>query len=76
MVMPCVVYSTLSDTDTLTLNASTTMITVESSVAGTIDFEATDGTAPTGALMPVRLVENIARDFDVRAGTVIRFDAA
>lgn len=55
-------------------NKSTQMVTIVSSLAGTVDFTATDGTAPTGSLAPFPINANQEYDFDVRPGTQVRFD--
>lgn len=74
MVMPPLVYSTLSSGGTVTLGKSTMLVAIESSIAGTVDFEATDGTDPTGALSPVPIQANTREYFDVKPGSKIRFD--
>lgn len=55
-------------------NKSTTMITIVSSIAGTVDFTSTAGVAPTGSLAPFPINANQEYDFDVRGGTQVRFD--
>lgn len=55
-------------------NKSTRMITVVSSLAGTVDFTSAAGVAPTGSLAPFPIAADTAYDFDVRGGTQVRFD--
>lgn len=54
-------------------NRSTRMITVVSTLAGTLDFTSADGTAPTGSLAPFPIAADTLYDFDVRAGTKVMF---
>ena len=55
-------------------NKSTKMVTIVSSIAGTVDFTFTAGVAPTGSLAPFPINANQEYDFDVRGGTQVRFD--
>ena len=72
--VPFLARQQLSSGGTATLNKSTTLITVVSSLAGTVDFEATDGTDPTGSLAPFPIAADMPYDFDVRPGSKVRFD--
>lgn len=54
-------------------NRSTTMITVVSSLAGTLDFTTTAGVDPTGSAMPFPINANQEYDFSVRPGTKVKF---
>jgi hypothetical protein len=72
--MPPIAYGTLSSGGSRTLNKSTNIIRVVSSLAGTIDFEATDGTDPTGSLSPHPIAADTPYDFGVKPGMIIRFD--
>ena len=72
--VPFLARTTLSSGGTCTFNKSTTVVTIVSSLAGTLDFEATDGTDPTGSLAPFPINANEYYDFDVRPGTKVRFD--
>lgn len=73
-VVPFLAYSQLSTTGSATLTKSTVAITVYSTLAGSITFEATDGTNPDGTVAPFPIAANTYYDFDVRPGTVVRFD--
>lgn len=73
-VVPFLAKQQLSTTETATLNKSTTRVTIISTLAGNVDFEATDGTDPTGSLAPFPIAANVLYDFVVRPGTKIRFD--
>ena len=73
-VVPWKDYDTLSDNDVITLGLGTTMITVISSVAGTLDFEPVAGTTPDGTLNPFSIAASTLYDFDVKPGMKMRFD--
>lgn len=73
--VPFLAYTALSDNGTVTFNKSTTMITVVSSLAGTLTFEATDGTDPDGTVAPFPIVADREYDFDVRGGSIMRYDS-
>lgn len=72
--VPFLAYNTLSDNGTVTFGRSTTMISVISSLAGTLTFEATNGTDPDGSVAPFPIAADTYFDFDVRPGTIMRFD--
>ena len=72
--VPFLAYGTLSDNGTVTFNKSTQMISVRTSLAGNLTFEATDGTDPDGTVAPFPIDANIYYDFDVRPGSIMRFD--
>lgn len=72
--MPPLAYGTLSSGGSRTLNKSTQMITVVSSLAGTIDFTTTAGADPDGTKSPFPIAADTPYDFGVRPGTKIRFD--
>lgn len=71
--MPPLVYGTLSTTETVTLNKSTNMVTIVSSLAGTVDFSTITNVDPDGAKSPFPINANEAYDFGVRPGTKIKF---
>lgn len=73
-VVPFLAYTALSDNGTVTFNKSTQMVTVISSLAGTLTFEATDGTDPDGTVAPFPIIADTPYDFDVRPGTIMRYD--
>lgn len=73
-VVPFLARTVLSDNGTVTLNKSTVMITVKTTLAGSVTFTETDGTAPDGTNKPFLMNINQEYDFDVRGGTVMRFD--
>ena len=73
-VTPWIAYSALSTGGTVTLNKSTTMVTIQSAISGAVDFEAADGTDPDGTLGPFAIAANTPYDFDVKPGSKIRFD--
>lgn len=72
--VPFLARTQASSGGTVTLNKSTQMVTVISTLAGTLDFTAADGTAPTGSLAPFPIAADTLYDFEVRPGTKIRFD--
>ena len=72
--VPFLARTTRSTGETVTLNKSTTMVTIVSTINGTVDFESTAGVAPTGSLAPFPILANQLYDFDVRPGSKIRFD--
>ncbi len=72
--MPPLAYSTLSSGGSLTLNKSTNIVTVVSSIAGAVDFSTTANVDPDGTKSPFPIAANIPYDFSVRPGTKIRFD--
>jgi hypothetical protein len=72
--VPFLAYSTLSDNESVMFNKSTQMITIVSSLAGTLTFEATDGTDPDGTVAPFPIIADTLYDFDVRPGTIMRYD--
>lgn len=72
--VPFLAYSTLSDNGTVTFNKSTMMVTVVSSLSGNLTFEATDGTDPDGTGAPFPIAADTFYDFDVRPGSIMRFD--
>lgn len=72
--VPFLAYSQLSDNGTVTFNKSTTMVSVFSTLAGNLTFEATDGTDPDGTVAPFPIAANTYYDFDVRPGSIMRFD--
>lgn len=72
--VPFLAYAALSDNGTVTFNKSTTMITVVSTLAGYLTFEAADGTDPDGTVAPFPINATEMYDFDVRGGTIMRFD--
>jgi hypothetical protein len=74
-VVPFLDYTALSDNGTVAFDRSTQMITVVSSLAGVLTFASTSGTAPDGTVAPFPILADILYDFDVRPGTVMRFDA-
>jgi hypothetical protein len=72
--VPFLARQTLSTTGlSAAFNKSTQMVTIVSSIAGTVDFTAADGTAPTGSLAPFPINANQEYDFDVRPGTKVLF---
>ena len=73
--VPFLAYNALSDNETVTFNKSTQMITVISSLAGTLTFEATNGTDPDGTVAPFPIVADREYDFDVRPGSIMRYDS-
>lgn len=73
-VMPPLARTQVSTAGTVTLDKSTQMVTVISTLAGTLDFTSTAGVAPTGSLAPFPIAANTLYDFEVRPGTKIRFD--
>lgn len=73
--MPPLAYGTLSTGGSRTLNKSTTVIGIQSTLAGTVDFTTTAGVAPDGTKSPVLIQANAAMvHYGVRGGTAIRFD--
>lgn len=73
-VAPFLAYQQLSSGSTsAAFNKSTVMITVVSSLAGTLDFTTGPGVAPTGSAMPFPINANQEYDFDVRANTQVKF---
>lgn len=75
-VVPFLAFTELSDTESATFGLSTQMVTVVSSLAGTLTFEATDGTDPDGTVAPFPIAADTPYDFDVKPGTKMRFDSA
>lgn len=73
-VVPFLARTQASSGGTVTLTKSTQMVTIVSTLAGTVDFEATDGTDPTGSLAPFPIAADTLYDFEVRPGSKIRFD--
>lgn len=73
--VPFLAYDALSDNGTVTFNKSTVMVTVVSSLAGNLTFEATDGTDPDGTVAPFPIKADEMYDFDVRGGSIMRFDS-
>jgi hypothetical protein len=72
--VPFLAYNELSDNGTVTFNKSTVMVTVYSTLAGNLTFEATDGTDPDGTVAPFPIAASTHYDFDVRGGSIMRFD--
>ena len=72
--VPFLARTQVSTAGTVTFTKSTAMISVYSTLAGTLDFSAADGTAPTGSLAAFPIAANTLYDFDVRPGTKVRFD--
>lgn len=72
--VPFLAYTALSTAGTVTLNKSTVMVTVYSTLAGNLTFEAADGTDPDGTVAPFPIAASTLYDFDVRPGSKIRFD--
>lgn len=72
--VPFLARTPLSSGGSVTLGKSTTMVTIVSSLAGTVDFSSASGTDPTGSLAPFPIAADREYDFDVRPGTKIRFD--
>lgn len=72
--VPFLARTTLSTAGSVTLNRSTVLVTIVSSIAGTVDFTSSAGVDPTGSLAPFPINANQEYDFDVRPGTKIRFD--
>jgi hypothetical protein len=52
---------------------STRIVTIVSSIAGTVDFTSTAGVDPTGSLAPFPINANQEYDFSVRGGTKVYF---
>lgn len=73
--VPFLAYNALSDNGSVTFNKSTQMITVISSLAGTLTFEATNGTDPDGTVAPFPILADTMYDFDVRPGSIMRYDS-
>ena len=73
-VVPFLARTQLSTGGSVTLNKSTSMVTVTSSLAGNLTFEETDGTDPDGTVDPFPIAADTFYDFEVRPGTKIRFD--
>jgi hypothetical protein len=71
--MPPIAYDTLSTTESLTLNKSTHIVTIVSSLAGTIDFSTIANVDPDGTKSPFPINAAEAYDFGVRPGTKILF---
>jgi hypothetical protein len=72
--VPFLARTQVSSTGTVTFTKSTVMVSIYSTLAGTVDFTSTAGVAPTGALAPFPIAANTLYDFDVRPGTKVRFD--
>ncbi len=72
--VPFLARTQLSDNGTVTLNKSTVMVSIYSTLAGTLTFEATDGTDPDGTVAPFPIAATTYYDFDVRPGSIIRYD--
>lgn len=72
--VPFLAYTQLSDDGTVTFGKSTGLVTVYSTLAGNLTFEATDGTDPDGTVAPFPIAASTHYDFDVRPGSKMRFD--
>lgn len=73
--MPPLVYSTLSTTGSVTLNKSTTVVGICTSLAGTVDFSTIANVDPDGTKSPVPVQANVDMVcFSVRPGSKVRFD--
>lgn len=72
--VPFLAYSALSDNGTVTFNKSTQVVTVITTLAGNLTFEATDGTDPDGTVAPFPIAANTPYDFSVKGGSIMRFD--
>lgn len=73
-VVPFLAYTELSDNGVVTFGKSTQMINVYSSLAGTLTFSSASGTTPDGTVAPFPINALEHYQFDVRPGTVMRFD--
>lgn len=72
--VPFLASQALSTTGTsAAFNKSTRMVTIVSSLAGTVEFSTTAGVDPSGATDLFPIAANIPYDFDVRPGTKVRF---
>jgi hypothetical protein len=72
--VPFLARTQLSDDGVITFNKSTTMISVYSTSAGTLDFATLSVTTPTGSTNPFPIAANTLYDFDVLGGSKMRFD--
>lgn len=73
-VVPFLARQVLSSTElSAAFNKSTQMVTIVSSIAGTVDFTSTAGDAPDGTLAPFPINANQEYDFEVRPGTKVFF---
>lgn len=72
--VPWLAYTALSDNGSVTFTKSTVMVTVKSTLAGFLTFESTSGTDPDGTVGPFRINADEPYDFDVRPGSIMRFD--
>lgn len=70
---PPLAVSHLSSGGTATLNKSTVLVVITSTIAGTVDFTSTAGVDPTGSLAPVSIAAAERREWNVRGGTKIKF---
>lgn len=73
-VVPFLNRQQASSGGTITFGKSTQMITVHSTLAGTLDFTSAANVDPTGSLAPFPIEAGILYDFDVRPGTKVRFN--
>jgi hypothetical protein len=74
--VPFLAYDAIDDEQVLELDKGTTLVTITSSVAGTIDFGTSVGATPGGTDNPFPISEGVLYDFDVLPGLSLRFDAA
>lgn len=73
-VVPFLAKQTLSTTGvSAAFNKSTNMITIVSSLAGTVEFSTAAGVDPAGAGMTYPIAANTEYDFDVKPGAKVRF---
>lgn len=72
--VPFLARTQLSAAGSVTLNKSTAMITVISTLAGGLTFTSAAGVAPDGTGIRWPVAANTLYDFDVRPGTAVRFD--
>ena len=72
--VPFLVRSQLSDDGVVTFGKSTTMISVYSTLAGTLDFATPSVATPTGSTNPFPIAANTLYDFDVPPNSKMRFD--
>ena len=72
--VPFLAKQTLSTTEvSAAFNASTQMITVLSSLAGTVEFSTAAGVDPAGAGDTFPIAADTPYDFSVKAGAKVRF---
>ena len=74
--VPFLAVTQISAGGTVTLNKSTTMVSVYSTLAGGVTFSSTANANPSGTAaerFPIA-ASGTPADFDVRPGTKIRFD--